>query len=279
LRAPDPPAGLLRLQRGFGSAISTPFEFTETGYRTCTESYPGWLGKAIEPRPDKQMTGADRLAVYNQQYWFRLFSTMQKELPLLCHLMGSGDLNKLSSAYLSRYPPETHDLRDITRNLEGFLAEDTAYGLEILRQAARLDRIHVLAFDAPIHDALAPEEMDESILSSPLTFQPCFHLFSEDWNLVEIRRRVAGRDDACEADPEPGRGYWAVWRSRQGVVEERLGPLQYHLADLLGAGRPLAPALGDLLEAIDGDAAAFLEANLQGWLAEWTARGWLCKKL
>ncbi len=60
--------------------MTTPLEFCsqEPGYRLATEAYPL---AAYEPlRPRAPLSPAQRLSVYNRQYWFRLFTVLQEAL-------------------------------------------------------------------------------------------------------------------------------------------------------------------------------------------------------
>ncbi len=226
--AQNAPQSLAELQEGFGKAISTPFLFADEdgNFQLNHAAYPEEIKNLIVPRTDMGMSSADRLGSYNCQYWFRLFTTVQKEFPLLRHLIGVGDLNKLTSAYLTHYPPNSYDLRHLTLRLDDFLSEDTEYGLDVVRQAAQLDQLFIHAFDAPSLPAIRPEQIGEDLLSRPLRFQPHWFLYEEDWELVKSRRLVADDDeDTLEVELTSRRGYWAIWRSASGIQEEELGPL------------------------------------------------------
>ncbi len=280
---PVAPESLHRLQTAFGKAMASPFRFLDDQgtFETRNETYPEGITDLIQPRPDKGLDGAQRLSTYNQQYWFRLFSTLHKEMPLIRHLLGALDMNKLVTAYLAKYPSRSYDLRHLTRDLEQFLAEEHEYRLPVLQQAARLDRLFILAFDAPYRKSLSAEDLADmaGLETQALTFQPHWFLFEEDWNLVAARKLAAAHEgDELDLELTAGKGYHAVWRNVEGVVTQELGPLQYHLLDLLADGIPLNDALTALTDVLDEQALEFLGANLQVWFAEWVAMGWICKK-
>ena len=283
---PSPPAepqsapqSLAALQESFGKAIATPFLFPEEdgSFQLNQAAYPKEITDLIVPRTDLHMSAADRLGSYNCQYWFRLFTTVQKEFPLLRHLIGVGDLNKLTSAYLTQFPSTSYDLRHLTLRLDQFLSENEDYGLEVVRQAARLDQMFIHAFDAPSLPPIRPEEIDKSLMSRPLQFQPHWFLYEEHWELVKSRRQVADDDeDTLEVELKARPGYWAIWRSATGIQEEELGPLQYHLLCLLRDGHPIEEAILILSELLEEKEFAFLSQHIQGWFATWAAMTWIC---
>ena len=281
---PEAPTSLKVLQTAFGQAMAMPFRFLDDSgaFATRHESYPEAITGLIKPLPNKGLDGAQRLATYNCQYWFRLFSTLHKEMPLLRHLMGTADMNRLTTAYLTTYPSTSYDLRHLTFQLARFLEEDSEYDLPIIQQAARLDCLYILAFDAPFMAPLRSEDLAEAgegFADEAFTFQAHWFLFEEDWPLVAGRKRAApDDDDKLDIDVTPGKGYWAVYRNVDGVVTEPLGPLQFYLLQFLDQGMTLSEALTTLAEALDEEALTFLGQNVQAWFATWVAMGWICKK-
>lgn len=275
--ADAPPPSLVRLQRAFGDAVATPFDLPNgtEGWRTRTQDYPPLAVRAVAPCPGRDR--ADRIATYNQQYWFRLFSVMQREFPLLRHLIGLEDFNRLAMAYLDRHPPVSPSLRDLSNHLEAFLATDVPWNVPILRECTRLERSHIVAFDAPHLPWTASEGGGSSpgLLEGPLRLQAHWHLFDEHWDLVRLRELVRDDvDDEIEVEPVAQRACWAIYRRGKRVVSERLGPLQFGLLEALAAGESLVEACERQAVDWDGEDLAFVRAHIGSWFRRWAALGW-----
>lgn len=265
------------MQRAFGEALTLPFAFLDDGdYRLQTERYPEGLVADMVPCPSRN--GAARLSTYNQQYWFRLLTIMQNELPLLEYLLGVSELNQLSMAFLSARPSTSPSLRDLTRGLEDFVGGENRWNQPLIRQAARLDRLYQESFDAARLPALDPARLPDPrvLLEEPLQLQPHWLLFAEDWQLVTLRCRVRQKKAEEGEQPIAGRGLWCIYRGPQGTRAHDLGPLQFQLLERLADGQPLGPACEALGASLDEAALAFLGRNIQSWFASWAALGWFC---
>ncbi len=245
---PSPPASLTRMQDGFGRSIATPFEFLDEDntWRLRTEEFPEHVVALMRRRGE--LSGSTRLGVYNQQYWFRLFTTMQEEYPLLRHLLGVLDFNRLVSAYLDRHPSRSPSLRWLSVHLREFLGGEHRWNRPVLRECAALEYAYIHAFDAAAEPPLDPRALSEAgreeLAMRPLGLQPHLTLYDEHWNLVELRAQAKDdKDDELQLTPEERRGFWAIHRADGRIPAERLGPLQYQLLGALVGGASLGPFL------------------------------------
>lgn len=271
---PEVPPGLAVLQLRFAEAMRTPLEIGDAGghYRLHPERYPKGLSARI--CPDRGQPGAIRLASYNRQYWFRLLTVMQEEYPLLRHLLGIGDFNRMAIDYLTAFPSRSPQLRHLSDSLVDFLEADEAWGTLQSRQCARLEHAHIQAFDAR---HCSPAVLTAAALSAPLRLQPHLSLVAEGWDLVDWRARVRlDHDDAIAVTLVERPAWWAIWRHRDGVRSTRLGAHQHALLARIAAGEPLSVACAGLAEALDEEQTAFVMANIQGWFTRWAASGWFC---
>ncbi len=267
---PVAPEGLAALQSAFGAAIATPLALAEEPPRLRLEDYPPAAIRATVGRGDR--TAAERLGAYNRQYWFRLLTVLQEEYPLLRHLLGIAEFNRMASAYLHAHPSRSPLLRHLSDGLEGFLAGDTPWSRPELRQCAALEHAYIRAFDAL---ELPPLDPSAQALSAPLALQPHLSLFREDWDLVAWRRRVwKDEDDAIAVSLSPSRGWWAIYRAGSVLRSEPLDAERYLLLERLGAGLSLADACDGLEALLDAEALARVAAGIQGWFARWSALGW-----
>jgi len=280
------PCGLADLQRDFGKAISQPFLFDGGGsgdYRLAQESYPKGIVDVMQDQPERNHSGADRLGTYNRQYWFRLLTIMQKEYALTCSLMGLLPFNQLVMAYLDACPSSSAHLRDLSNRFPDFLQRQGKQHLPAVHQAVSLEFRMIQAFDAAHREPLNPQTMDEhsreSLTANPLSFQPHWFLFQEDWNLVHWRSQVM-----ASAEPETmnialkqERAYWAIYRLGK-VRTEVLGPLQYRLLGPLKQGAGIEEALTQMSEELNESQFAFLKRNIGPWFAHWMSLGWFTER-
>ncbi|MBA3845025.1 MAG: putative DNA-binding domain-containing protein [Planctomycetes bacterium] len=275
---PEARARLRRLQRSFADSVRTPLLILEDGHGLREESYDPMCVAAIADSPG--CPGTRRLGVYNQQYWFRLLTVMQQELPLLRRLIGLTGFNRMVAAYLDLFPSRDASLARLSDRLVEFLNGDERWGSQLLRQAGLLDHLYIRAFDAadgaPLGmDGLSAERAAR-LLAEPVRFAPAWKLFREDWRLVQARleARASSDDDAVIA-PDPGIGYWAIYRDRhRGVIQEQVDANQYRLLALLDAGQTLTSSCAILAGEIGADACRRLEGSIGEWFHRWARLGW-----
>jgi hypothetical protein len=261
------------LQHAFARSARTPLNIDEDGHSLREEFYDPLVLDAVLEVPGRR--AADRIGVYNQQYWFRLLTVMQEEHPLLRRILGLVEFNRLAAAYLDRYPSRHPSLNRISDFLGDFLEAEAPL---LLQQAGRLDYLHIRAFDAgqhPIFDTqTCSPEAAEDLLAQPILFQPSWRLFREDWNLVAARRQaVADREDNI-ITPVPGTAHWAIFRGLHGVEQESLNIVQYRLLTMLTDGASLASACNAITNDISADEASNLQRSIGGWFHHWAKLGW-----
>lgn len=283
---PRPPESLRRLQERFGRAMATPIDIYDAdgNYRLAIDSYPSELTAILTPcrapkDPDRILSGDERLSSYNQQYWFRLFSVMQEEYPLLSHLLGVTEFNRMVGEYLTAYPSPSRLLHDLSDSLAQFLAESPRWNVPKLRGCAELEYIYIQAFDAKQERPLDPQTLDaeqrEAMLQEPLHFQPHWFLYSESWNFVETWPLARHDPDyAVDIDVDAHPGAWAIYRGPTGIENERLGGIQYQLLVHFRDGVPFAEACERTAALLAGDTLDFMHENIGSWFQHWVSLGW-----
>ncbi|PCJ59709.1 MAG: hypothetical protein COA79_09905 [Planctomycetota bacterium] len=279
---PKSPDDLNKYQIDFFSAITKTFLFTEDGIDYQMDSYPIDLVEQIIPL--KNLSGKERLLTYNQQYWFRLFSTMQSEFPLLCNLLNYEAFNKLISHYLDENSSESFSLTNLSNRLLDFLKNSrdwTQY--PILLEATELELIHIESFDAlqlSNELQLVPMTVKEIHLieSKGLAFQPSCTLFHEHWNLVFSRHQAIEQleeeEDIIELEPLLEESFWCIFRKDNIVEEEQISFIQYELLSLLKNGHSLNDALVSIENSATEQDLILIEKNLSSWFARWVSLGW-----
>ena len=272
------PQHLEDLQAAFAEAIMTPLRIDSDGYAYQQENYSRL---AVESMTANQLfSGVDRLSIYNQQYWFRLLSLLQKEMPLTRHRLGIVEFNRMASAFLSANPSEHPELHHFWKHMDTFMQGQHQWSTPSTVEAAHLDRIYADMFFAMDHHefdgAALSDEQAASLLSRPLPFQSAFALFADQWN--SVRQRLAVRDDEDDAIALPvarAEDYWAIYRhAREGISEEPLSREQYHLLAQLHQGASLVEACDTLERSLSPEALAQVAAHIQQWFARWAQLGW-----
>lgn len=274
-RGPEAPEELRRLQEAFGRAVRQPFSFASGTMRCLPDAYPAAAAEAARPR-DRQGP-RERLAVYNEQYWFRLLTVMQDHYPLLARALGYWEFNQLATDYLADHPSRRPFLEDLAWNLPAWLRGSPRFGAPRALQIAEADLAALRAFHARGLPSLDPRTLDPeasaALADTPLELQPWLTLLEEDWDIAANRRRVCAHE---EAEPEfaAGKGYWAVYR-HDGLAHWM--PLErpaFRVLSALQAGETLGEACDSVGGLLEGDEADAFAAGLGAWFAAWTGLGW-----
>lgn len=129
------PPSLLEIQTWFGKMIARPLGKPAAN-----------IEKWITPGP--HLTPQQRLAIYNEQYWLRLFIILQKDYPTLLRLFGPQDFNQLiGEPYLLKYPPRHWSLRFLGSRLPQWIEKDYQEEDKILvSQVAQIEAAFISLF-------------------------------------------------------------------------------------------------------------------------------------
>jgi hypothetical protein len=281
---PRSPTWLDELQARFGDMLRTPLERSSGSLRASLASYPPAL--LAEARPGRDLSGAEHLAIYNRQYWFRLFTVMQRAYPLTAQLVGYWQFNELAANFLLAQPPRGWDLDSISAGFAEFLTEalppekitraDALPGLErdALLEAARIDRAYHAVFRAPAVTPYEPTPSDAGrLLQARLRLSPAVALLTEHWALCALRRRLleAPAEQVARLDERLGQAqHWLLGRDGLTLGLVPLDPRELELLTLLSRSS-VAEALAELEHSCKTAGSAQelreLPANTQKWLA------------
>ena len=119
------PAWWRELQDEFGAFLRSPLQITGGRFRSGAAS-SALLTRCVDDGPG----AAARLALHHEQYWMRLFQTLQQAFPRTARVTGCFVFNQLAMAHLQACPPRGRDLADVGRGffpalqhaLDGLLA-------------------------------------------------------------------------------------------------------------------------------------------------------------
>ena len=275
----EPPSDLGELQRWFSAVLRAPLDPSSMSLAVAPAGWPAEAERLTAP--GAHGTVRERLAVYNRQYWFRLFNVFGAELPLVARLLGHFRLNQLAQAFLVEHPPRGVDLGRacdgfdrwldlaLSRGEEPALTPPWPEGLprELVREALAVDAAYRALWAAPRVPPYRPSDADAARLpTSRLVPSEAVALLDERWPLLDLRRRLPALSGDGPVTP-PGvldspRAV-ALVRLTDAIVEVPLEPLQVLLYREL-ARAPLEVAVGALAER--AGAATDLAADVRRWL-------------
>jgi Putative DNA-binding domain len=223
---------------------------------------------------DERGSIRERLGIYNRQYWFRLFSVMQQEFPILAHLLGYWEFNGWAAQFLQFSPPRTADIGDIGNGFVEFLRLEVPRrnktltpNLTLISQAADVDEAYRRIIRAPPVVAWRPSPTDVlRIAKSSLQAAANLAFVKEDWPLVELR-------DAFEPDskgpidvrPLNAPKHWAIMRVTHGMGRVQLQPDEYELFVAI-QNRPLSTVLAELQRQTSSEDIPTLSIQVNHWL-------------
>jgi hypothetical protein len=245
-------------------------------------------------KANDRLTSFERLEIYNRQYWYRIKDCFYEDYPGLRAILGEYRFERLTLAYLERYPSESFTLRNLGRRLVPYLEANPRW-IKPLKKAAldmaRLEWAHIEAFD---NEARPRLQVDSLLGADPdkvrLGLQPYLTLlqlgYELDSFLVKLKHGEALRSEASNAIAQrrlgqrrqnkkhlrPKTVFLAVHRHDDTVYYKRLQPAQFRLLSAFKAGATLAQAFEALAESGELDA-----GQIKRWFETWASLGWFCE--
>lgn len=266
MTTPTNPMNLGAFQEAWRDSTAAPLRFLGKGAVEVSESdYRPELMEAIEHR--QGLGPAARLGAYRQQYWFRLFTTMQNDFPLAGHLIGWEAFNPLVDRYLRKHPPG-RNLTTLGAKFPSWLREFHVDPL--LVEACRVDAAWSRTFHAPQRPAPGNEHLDalrEGRLD--LAIQPCVQVLDlrRDW--FSIRPAVVAAEPVAKGAPPATDKIWVL--GRQGRILS-MDPVDPELGKILEAMRRGSGWMNVLERAVTRNPQ--IASKVGDWFALGTLRRW-----
>jgi hypothetical protein len=248
-------------------------------------------------KPNQRLSSFERLEIYNKQYWYRLLESLQDDFPGLNALLGHKRFEKLSIAYLNRYPSRSYTLNHLAKDLANFIKEEpnlTAPDTEVAHEIACLEWAEIQAFEGTAKPILNAESLKQSDpVEIMLQIQPYLTLLSfsyavdnfllglnkEHTKSIEsnavVNRTVRFSKSSYV---KKRRTYLAIHRLNNVVYYKRLDKDQYFLLKSLMANTPLAQACNELIgtkKNVEDQQTLALKINKS--FATWMELGWFCQ--
>lgn len=276
------PFALKKEQQWFGSIIGRPIDEAD---RIAPVSPTGNLieieaSEHIAPSPT--LRPAQRIEIYNQQYWWRLLKTFQETFPFLSRLFGYFEFNRLISIpYFVKYPPNHWSFGSLgDRLVQWVLEEYVGEDQQLVADAAWLDWAFVNCFTAGQLPAIIQNE-GEDISTCILYTQPHVHLFNFDYELFKYRDDFLQQNhDYWQVNPFPElkrdkKYYFILYRNPElDISWKEIGKTEYDLLVQFKHGTSIENVC-EWLETQSIDVYEQAANHLQEWFQEWTARNWL----
>jgi hypothetical protein len=228
-------------------------------------------------------SGAERLAVYNRQYWFRLFSVLHAGFPLTARLMGYWELNEVAANYLIAHPPCGWDIEHIADGFRAFfedsLGESAPAWRLTLIESVRIDAAYREVFRAASLPPFRPTASDAAdLLTGHLVALPALRLVEEHRALLALRTTLLAASNSATAELLPLLARpqaWAIVRREAGTAHIPLEAREAELLALLGQ-HSVADALGRIESSCPAEERANLPEQVHAWLARSIELGFWC---
>ena len=250
------PVKLKKTQQWFGSIISRPID-EDSRMNPLSPSGNHMEEEAchyIAPSPT--LRPAQRIELYNQQYWWRLLTTLQDDYPLLTRLFGYYDFNQtIAIPYLQKYPPNHWSLNFAGQYLPKWIDECyTANDKSLVKNAAYIDWAFIQSFFAPglphiSNDSLPVKGDIASLLDQKIKLQPHIHLFKMNQDLFSFRKEFLKEDPDywVEHDfPTISKGkefYFILYRNQKNnIAWKEISSAEYRLLSLFQSGSSIDEA-------------------------------------
>lgn len=292
------------LQNEFGRSLQYPLVSSRGHFEPAPGSVSPRLCEALSRTTQGvQLPPRARIAVYQRQYWMRLFASMQSAFPRLTHVLGAWTFNHLAAAYLRETPPAAPDLDRctdgfrvrVTRALRAYSGKAinakaadlidndpmlTALGnitapRELLRQALSMDEAQRRAHRRGTNTRALPPSFDwAKAAHCQLCLAPSFGLVREDWSLATIGfSGAAAPERPAEIKRHRKPQYWVFYRGGHSVASQRIPSVLARLLTLC-ATQPLDCAAQAVRAACQPAQREMFDQQIDEWLRMAATLGW-----
>jgi hypothetical protein len=281
------PTLLKQTQQWFASIITRPIDENSKMNPMSPSGKPMLLEAGDYIVPNSTQNPAERIEIYNQQYWWRLLGVMQENFPTVTRLFGFYDFNELIAVpYLVKYPPHHWSLNNLGDHLVKWIEEDYHANDKVLvKNAALIDWAYIASFvsakDEGINIETLPTPGDFSIyLDCPLKLQPSVYLFELPYDLFKFRFEFSKQDpdywlehDFPILTHQPENLHFLLFRNRyNNIVVDTISHSEFQLLKKFEAGTSI-DNICQWLEELPDESKLVKEAseNLHVWIQRWIA--------
>jgi len=274
-------AWLVDFQRRFSSMLRAPLDRSSGTLRAVRERYDRDLVDGVTPGPTA--TPVERLAIYNRQYWFRLFGVLHGAFPLTTRLLGHWTMNDYAARFFLEHPPRHWDIDSAATDFDAFLSGVLPEPVTVLgptgqptvesaavREAVTIDGAYRRVFSMSPVPHFRPAIADPAeLMRTRLRPSPTALVLEERWPLVRLRDElstVAGEVPVPLPPRLPETQWWALVRQPSATGRFPLARREAQLFSLL-AKYSVGEALANLEADCTNEERARLPVQVQQWLA------------
>lgn len=271
---PTVPPELLGVQKWFASIITRPIDQNSQMLPPIEEEAHEYIS------PSPKLSPAARIQIYNQQYWWRLFTILHQNFPTLTRLFGYTDFNlSIAMPFLTRHPSRHWSLSKLGDQLTAWLKETYLNDdKEFILAAAEVDWAYQTLFFAPPPTYLVPST---SLLKEKLSLQPHVKLFRFPFDIFSLREALLKETvefwrEAKDFPPLHQKEHFHLFyrTPHHHLIYREIREGQWTLLNSIEKGLTIEEAC-QALEEQGGDACMEAEASLDLWVQEWMRQGWL----
>ncbi len=280
------PSQLKETQVWFGSIISRAIDGNSCINPISPKGRPIVEEARDYIRPSHSLEPAQRIQIYNQQYWWRLLNALQETFPLVTRLFGYHAFNfTVGIPYLLKYPPNHWTLNVLGDLLPQWIEENyTDEDKRLIYDAALIDCAFCSSFTAAHLKPLDSSHVNgnlSSLMDLTLYLQPHLYLFQLPYDLFDFR--VAFLKESPEHWQEHDfpplakeKQYHTVLfrNGKNDISWSEISPAEFAFLQQFKQGNSVSQAC-DWLEQQEDSLVEEASQNLHLWLKEWVIRQWL----
>lgn len=284
---PQVPLQLKKIQQWFAGIITRPIQDNS---QMLPLSPKGILmekeaKKYIAPSPT--MEPHHRIELYNQQYWWRLLSSMHDIYPLVTRLFGYYHFNQLIAIpYLLDYPPNHWSLNLLGSHLDQWVSDRyDAKDKSLVYDAVRIDWAFNTSFTAeqlPSMDLKNHSTSPDlsSLVKQKIYLQRHVCFFELGYDLFDFRQKFIKEDGDywIEHDFPPlikeRKYFFLLYRNRNNLISwKEVSHAEFFLLNLFRKGTTIERACV-ALERENDEIVSAATKHLHEWFQEWIIRNW-----
>ncbi len=257
--------------------------------------------------PSPTLLPHQRMQIYNQQYWWRLLSSLHDNFPLVTRLFGYYDFNHtIAIPFLLQHPPKHWSLGVLGADLPqwirlNYTGEDRGLVADAAAVDWEYDRLFTVGSYPPLRAALFAqngfqanlEESDRdqadnsqatesAALQQKIYLQPYVELFDLDYDIFDFRWKFLQSpvEHWIENDfPElvsQKRHYFALYRTlKNNIGWKELSWAEHRLLKAFQTGASVEDACAAMEEGADPEIFQAAVPHIAVWFQEWVVRNWL----
>jgi len=294
-RNPQTKGEFRKLQKLMATAVMRPLTRDDSMQRKWIDGRPTKKIAESFIKPNDRLTSFERLEIYNRQYWFRVRDCFYTDYLGLRAILGDKKFERLTDAYLAKFPSQSYTLRNLGSRLVKFIETEPRWvspHKQLALDLARLEWAHTEAFDNEAKPLLKTGDLAGlDAAKIRLKLQPHLTLLKleneVDNFLIQLKKNSGLRSEASNAMEQNHRAkktkvarglklkanFLAVHRHDDLIYYKRLEPGQFRLLSALQKGATLEKACAELVGLIiPGN----LGETIQKWFQSWAALGWFC---